>query len=427
MKVALIRVLAGIVSVVALVMPTTVYAQAPAPFSLQQLDQMLAPIALYPDPLLGQILMAATYPLEVIEAARWLQDPGNASLKGDQLAVALQSEDWDPSVKSLVPFPQVLQMMNRQSGWMQQLGDAFLAQQVEVMDSVQRLRAQASTSGTLYSTPEAVVSSDGATTTIEPADPQLIYVPSYDPTTIYGDWSYPDYPPYYFPLYPAYGSLVRGGISFGFVISVVIPLWGWDNFDWRHRRIGIDADRYNAINRHRRPRATSATWEHDPFHRRGIAYRDERSRQRFLGNPGGSPETRRAYRGFEGAPPVAPPAVRSDFPAPRLPSAREQRRDLGRDRRQAPPVPLPPASAPARGARPPEPITRPPPVQPNPPRSSAPFGEIDRGRDVRREAERGRASRESLAAPAQRAPGALTRPVEPPHGTAARRAGRRDR
>jgi len=413
MKATLIRVLTGIVTAVALAMPMAGYPQAPAPFTPPQLDQILAPIALYPDPLLGQILMAATYPLEVVEAARWLQDPGNASLKGDQLAVAMQSEGWDPSVKSLVPFPQILQMMNSQLGWMQQLGDAFLAQQAEVMDSVQKLRTKARTAGTLYSTPEALVSSDGTMTTIEPAEPQLIYPPSYEPTTVYGDWPYPDYPPYNFSFYPGYGPLVGDGISYVLAISVVLPLWGWDECDWRHHRIRIDDDRYNAINRDRRPRAASSMWEHDPFHRRGVAYRDEQSRQRFLGKPGGSPETRRAYRGYEGASPVAPPMVRPELTTPRLPSVSEQRRDLGRDRSPAsPPLPALPAPAPARVARPS--------VQPNPPRPSATFGEIDGGRDIQRQVERGRASRESLAPPAPRQ-------VEPPHGAPAGRAGRRDR
>lgn len=412
LRAALLRVLTGIVSAVALLMPAAGYPQTPAPFTPPQLDQMLAPIALYPDPLLGQILMAATYPLEVGEAARWLQDPGNASLKGDQLAVALQSVDWDPSVKSLVPFAQILQMMNSQLGWLQQLGDAFLAQQAEVMDSVQRLRAQARSAGTLYSTPEALVSSDGTATIIEPANPQLIYVPSYDPTIIYGDWPYPDYPPYYFPRYPGYGSFVYGGIGFGLAISAVIPLWGWDDCDWRNHRIRIDDDRYAAINRGRPPRTTSATWQHDPFHRRGVAYRDERSRQRFLGDPAGAPETRRAYRGFEGAVPVAPPAARPGFRAPQLPAAGGQRRDLGRERRQAP-----------------QPSTRQAPVQPNPPLPSATFGGTDRGHDVRREAERGRASRESLAPPLRREPVIAPRQAEPPRAppAPAGRAGRRDR
>ena len=399
MKAALIRVLAGIMAAIALAVPMPGYPQAPVPFSPPQLDQMLAPIALYPDPLLGQVLMAATYPLEVVAAARWLQEPGHAGIQGDQLAVALQSEDWDPSVKSLVPFPQILGMMNGQLGWMQQLGDAFMAQQADVVDSVQRLRAKATAAGTLYSTPAASVSSDGTTTTIEPADPQFVYVPAYDPATMYGDWPSPEYPPDYFPPYPGYGSPVAGGIDFGFAVSVVIPLWGWDRFDWRRHRIHIDADRYNAINRYgierdRQPRTTSTTWEHDPLHRRGVAYRDQQSWQRAHANPGGTPDARRPFRGFEGTPSVPPSA---------------------------------PPAVPRQGGHvfAAEPTARPAPVQSSPPPAPI-FGDIGRGHDARRESERGRASRES-AAPAHREPAAAPRPVEPFRGTAGGRPGRRER
>ncbi len=416
MRAALSRVSAGLVTVLALLMPAAGYAQTAEPFTPPQLDQLLAPIALYPDPLLGQILMASTYPLEVVEATRWLQEPGNASLNGDQLAVALQSVDWDPSVKSLLVFPQTLQMMSSQPGWLQQLGDAFLAQQAQVMDSVQRLRAQARSAGTLYSTPEALVSSDGAATTIEPANPQLIYLPSYDTASVYGDWPYPDYPPYYFPGYPAYGSLVYGGISFSTGIAIVMPLWGWDECDWRNHRIRIDDGRYTAINGGRRPaHAAAATWQHDPVHRRGVAYREDRSRQRFLGQPGNSPETRRAYRGFEGAAPspVAPSAVRPDLGMPQLPAAGGQRGGPGRDGRQTPQ----PGS-----------VKRQAPVRPSSPQPSAAFGGIDRGREVQREAERGRASRESQAPPMRREPVMAPRQAGPlPQASPAGRAIRRDR
>ena len=145
MKASLIRLIMGILALAAIA-PASLDAQTSAPpaqaaplYTAAQLDQLLAPVALYPDQLLGQILMASTYPLEVVEAARWVEDPNNARLKGDQLAAALQDKDWDPSVKSLVPFPQILRMMDDRLDWMQNLGDAFLAQQNEVMDSVQRL------------------------------------------------------------------------------------------------------------------------------------------------------------------------------------------------------------------------------------------------------------------------------------------------
>ena len=248
-----------------------------------QLDQLLAPIALYPDQLLGQVLMASTYPLEVVEAARWLQDPNNAALRGPGLAQALDQMDWDPSVKSLVAFPSVLQMMDGQLEWTRSLGDAFLAQQAEVMDSVQRLRHEALNSGSLQSTAQLVVSTQGPDIVIQPADPDVVYVPYYDPSFVYGAWAYPDYPPYYFAPPPgyAYGPVVAG-IGFGVGYSVFGPFWGWDDFDWHRHRVHIDRDRYAGLNRFHRETIAGDTWQHDPQHRRGVAYRDPASQQRFM-------------------------------------------------------------------------------------------------------------------------------------------------
>ena len=178
-------------------MPPPMAATAsPAPaYSTVQLDQMVAPIALYPDELLGQILMAATYPLEVVQADRWLQDPANAALHGDALTYALQSQPWDLSIKSLVAFPQILAMMDTSLDWTEQLGDAFLAQQPDLMDSVQRLRARARAAGTLASTPQQQVSGPDQAIEIAPADAGTVYVPVYDPRMAYGTWPYDDYPP----------------------------------------------------------------------------------------------------------------------------------------------------------------------------------------------------------------------------------------
>jgi len=128
-----------------------------APVAPQELDAMLAPVALYPDPLIAQILMASTYPLEVVEADRWLQEPANAGLKGAQLMSALDQQPWDPSVKSLVPFPQILRMMDSNLDWTERLGNAFLADQAAVMDSVQRLRQRAEATGELMSSPQQTV------------------------------------------------------------------------------------------------------------------------------------------------------------------------------------------------------------------------------------------------------------------------------
>ncbi|HXP77613.1 MAG TPA: DUF3300 domain-containing protein [Stellaceae bacterium] len=257
-------------------------AQAAAVYDQGQLDQLLAPIALYPDQLLGQILMASTYPLEVVEAARWLQEPNNAVLGGEALAQAVDQQDWDPSVKSLVPFPSVLQMMNDQLQWTQRLGDAFLAQQADVMESVQRLRHEALNNGRLQSTPQMIVGTDGPDIVIQPADPNMVYVPYYDPSAVYGAWAYPDDPPYYFAPPPGYvyGPVVAG-IGFGVGYGVFGPFWGWDDFDWRRHRVHIDRDRFREMDRLHRETMDGDTWQHDPEHRRGVAYRDPASQQRF--------------------------------------------------------------------------------------------------------------------------------------------------
>jgi hypothetical protein len=265
-----------------------------------QLDQMLAPIALYPDALLGQVLIAATYPLEVVEAQRWLQDPGNAALQGDALGQALQQQPWDPSVKSLVPFSQVLQMMDANLSWTEQLGDTFLAQQAAVMDSVQRLRAAARAAGTLQSTPQQVVSQDDQAIDIAPANPEVVYVPVYDPAAIYGAWPYPDDPPDYFPYT---GVEVGVGIGFGLGIGIFAPYWGWDRWDWHRHHLDIDGGRFNPINGGRPP-IGSRPWQHDPDHRHGVPYRDAPTQARFQG---GAEPSRREYRGYAAAPFAAAP------------------------------------------------------------------------------------------------------------------------
>ena len=187
-------------------LPPPVPAQSTAAtFKPEEIEQLVAPIALYPDSLVSQILMASTYPLEVVEADRWAKQ--NKNQKGDAFAAALEKQSWDPSVKSLVNFPQVLSMMSEKLEITQKLGDVFLAQQKDVLDAVQRLRAKAQKEGNLKTTKEQKVIVEEPTPTqqttiikIEPADPQVVYVPTYNPTVVYGAWPYPAYPPY--PYYP---------------------------------------------------------------------------------------------------------------------------------------------------------------------------------------------------------------------------------
>ena len=334
MKSTFVRVLAGILA--AAVVPLSVGAQnAPAAaqeqaapqFAPEQLDQLLAPIALYPDQLLGQILMAATYPLEVVQADRWLKLPGNAALKGERLAAALAEIDWDPSVKSLVPFPQILAMMDQRLDWTQKLGDAFLAQQADVMDSVQRLRQQAQAAGTLQSTAQATVTPVGQTIVIVPANPQIVYVPVYNPTLVYGVWRYPAYPPYYFPPPAGFyvGPPVFSGIRFSIGFSVVSLFWGWDDWDWVHHRLHVDHDRYNVINhyfvqRQVRPAFDRDYWQHDPYHRRGVVYRDPPTREKFRAAPAGDREANRNFRGYNGNAAAVRPAPRPSVSSPSKPA-----------------------------------------------------------------------------------------------------------
>jgi Protein of unknown function (DUF3300) len=164
-----------------------VQTEAPAPaYTHAQLEQILAPIALYPDDLLTQVLVASTYPLEVTMASRWLGQPGNKDLKGDMLIKALDGQDWDASVKSLVPFPTVLKMMDDQLDWTQNLSDAFLAQQADVFAAVQALRGRAQGAGTLESNAQQTVTVDSSAIVIQPTQPDTVYVPAYNPTVAYG-------------------------------------------------------------------------------------------------------------------------------------------------------------------------------------------------------------------------------------------------
>jgi hypothetical protein len=255
--------------------------QNQAQYSPAQLDQMLAPIALYPDDLLGQVLMAATYPVEVVQADRWLQDPANAALSGDDLAAAMDQQSWDPSVKSLVAFPHVLSMMDGELDWTESLGEAFMADQSAVMDSVQRLRRQAEAAGKLRSNGQQVVTDQDGVITIQSASPQTIYVPDYEPDVVYGPWPYPDWPPYYFPTY--FDECVYDDFGYcWFGVPIIIPLWGWDHWDWRNHRIDIDRGRFGAEN-HGRPPIGGGAWEHDPSHRLGVPYQQSSIRERFQG------------------------------------------------------------------------------------------------------------------------------------------------
>jgi hypothetical protein len=317
-------------------------------FLAEELEQMVAPIALYPDPLLAQVLMSSTYPLEIVEAARWRK--ANPSVTGDAVEEALKDHDWDPSVKSIATFPDVLAMMDEKLDWTQKLGDAFLAQQAEVMAAVQRLRAKANAEGTLMSSKEQTVTVEPApavapapaadaaaasaaaapatqTTTIikiEPADPEIVYVPTYNPTIVYGAWPYPAYPPYYYypPMYPP------GAAFFSFTAGVIIGGAFWGNCNWGSSDIDINVNRNTNINTGNRNNvgnnagnrnnagntarntagnnaagvgnnaANTGKWQHDSSHRKGAQYRDSATQNKFgKGQNANNVQSREAFRG----------------------------------------------------------------------------------------------------------------------------------
>jgi hypothetical protein len=275
------------------------------PFTTEQLDQMLAPIALYPDALLSQVLMAATYPLEVVEAARWSQ--ANPNLKGDAAVAAVKDKSWDVSVKSLVAFPQTLQMMSNQLDWTQKLGDAMIGQQKDVATAVQRLRAKAQAAGNLKSTPQQTVttqSSGGATAiVIEPASPELLYVPYYNPTWAYGAWPYPAYPPPYYPPPPNYGAALMTGMMFGLGVAAGSAMfggwhWGYGGGGWGNSYTTVNVNRATSItNNFNADRYRNGQWAHDPAHRDGVPYRTPAERQEFGQHRPDSAAQREQFRG----------------------------------------------------------------------------------------------------------------------------------
>jgi Protein of unknown function (DUF3300) len=263
---------------------TQTQTQNQASFSEAQIEQLVAPIALYPDPLLTQILMASTYPLEVIEAARWSRD--NPALKGQALQDAMHTESWDPSVKALTAVPQTLEMMNDKLDWTQQLGDAFLAQQQDVLDAVQKLRAEARASGNLQSTPQQVVTTEPAPAgvavssgqppiVIEPVNPDVYYVPVYNPSVVYGAWDYPAYPPFY---WSPPGFVASNVVSFAAGVAVGAAIWG--GCDWWNHNVIINVNRYNLFN-HSNINIANNTWIHNTAHRHDVPYPNASVAQRF--------------------------------------------------------------------------------------------------------------------------------------------------
>lgn len=267
----------------ALSIPATQAANDNVEFSQAELDQMLAPIALYPDTLLSQVLIAATYPIEVVQADRWARS--NSDLKGEDAVKFVEKKDWDPSVKTLVAFPDILKKMSEDIDWTQRLGDAFLSDENRVMDTVQRLRKRAYAAGSLDKAQHIRAERDDNIIVIEPAEERVVYVPVYDTRVVYGNWWWPDYPPVYWS-YP--GSYVyTSGFYWGTSIYIG-PSYYYSSCRWRDRRVVVidRDDRYYRAPHFYTSRSVisfegSREWRHDPIHRRGVAYYNDNLRDNY--------------------------------------------------------------------------------------------------------------------------------------------------
>ncbi len=253
-------------------------------FPPDQLAAMVAPIALYPDALLSQVLVASTYPLEIVEAAQWLRQ--NSNLQGQQLVDAARQQNWDPSVQALVVFPDVINRLNSDVRWTTDLGNAFLAQQADVMAAVQRLRAEAQANGKLNSNSQETVTmqsqGDQSAIAIQPANPQVVYVPTYNPEYVWGPPPFGYYPPLYYPV----------GFGFGWGPGIYIGGYfgglGWGGWGWGPNWFGgtvfVNGFFFNHYGFGGGRFAGRGVWAHNPEHRMGVAYPNSRVASRFGGN-----------------------------------------------------------------------------------------------------------------------------------------------
>jgi len=270
-------------SLIAQEQDTQAPAQTPAA-SPDQLAALVAPIALYPDALLSQVLVASTYPLEVVEAAQWLRQNGN--LQGQQLVDAARRQNWDPSVQALVVFPDVMARLNSDIRWTTDLGNVFLAQQADVMSAVQRLRAEAHASGKLNSNSQETVTTqaqgDQTAIAIQPADPQVVYVPTYNPEYVWGPRPFGYYPPLYYPA--GFGFGWGSGIYIGgFFGGLGWGGWGWGP-NWFGGNVFVNGFFFNHYGFGGGRFVGGGVWAHNPEHRMGVAYPNQRVASRFGGN-----------------------------------------------------------------------------------------------------------------------------------------------
>ncbi|HTW51627.1 MAG TPA: DUF3300 domain-containing protein [Stellaceae bacterium] len=330
--------------------PTPAEAQAalnPAPsqFTNAQLDQMLAPIALYPDQLLTQVLMASTFPDQLVDAQKWLQDPHNAALKGDDLANALTPLPWDPSVKSLAAFPQIIAMMVNHLDWTQALGTAFANQEVQVFARTQFLRDRAKQAGFLKSNSQIAVSEQDSDIVIAPANPTEVFVPVYNPADVYGPWPDSDYPPVFLPPPPGfYSGAIGAGIGFSVGFGVIAPLWGWGHPDWRNHSVTIDPGRYEHITSQTYIQQNHIDIQGGAWHRSGpVAFVPEAQRPRptYQSNeaPRGTVQPSQAFRSNAAGPHPAGEAQPGPHPAGIPPHPEEHAAPAGPHPAGTPPHP----------------------------------------------------------------------------------------
>lgn len=261
----------------------------------EQLDSLVAPIALYPDPLLAQVLAASTYPLEIVQLQQWMDQ--NKGLTGKALTDAVMQQNWDPSVQAMAALPDVVKVLSGNIRWTTDLGNAFLAQQNDVMNAVQRMRLKAQGKGQLNTTQQQTVETkavEGKTVVvIEPSSPDVVYVPSYDPMVVYGAPAYP-YPPVYYPGYVA-GAAISFGVGLAIGAAWGSNNWGWNcgwggnnNININNNNNFINNNNLKNVNNPNRPGGGSGTqWQHDSQHRAGTPYGDRNTANKFGGTTRG--------------------------------------------------------------------------------------------------------------------------------------------
>jgi len=276
----------------------------PVKVPAEQLDSLVAPIALYPDNLLSQTLVASTYPLELIQLQQWLDKHQDMAKDQKKLAEAVKKQPWDPSIQAMAALPDLVKRLADDIQWTTDLGNAFLAQQGDVMDSIQRMRAKAQGKGALQSNQQQTVEVQTVESkqviVIEQANPQVVYVPSYDPVYAYGPHVYP-YPPIYYPPYPTGGVIAASAISFGVGMAIGAAWggggWGW-GCGWGGNDINVNMNnnfnRNTNINGGNRVnnigsgnRVNNGKWQHNPTHRGGAPYGDRGTANRFGGTSRG--------------------------------------------------------------------------------------------------------------------------------------------